>query len=255
MTPISKSVFALAIALFALIGQATGQVTTQLLLWNKVEVSAKLPHKFKLSAEVQERYYLSPIAQHQLLLRAVASYDLKNNWSVFTGYTYFLQSPNDPESTSHLMVPEHRLMHGLVYNQQLNERLTLNHRYQFEDRFFRNTANGELADGYRYVFRARYRMMLDIKLIKKEVAKGTLLLRISDEIHLQAGKSVKGQPFDQNRVSASLQYSITNNIAIDAGYTNWYQMRGSNKGFYNRHIITASLLIKLDLSKKRPKTN
>jgi lipopolysaccharide assembly outer membrane protein LptD (OstA) len=254
MNRLIKLLFAFTITLLVLIGQANAQVNTQYLLWNRVEVSAKLPHKFKLSAEVQERYYLSTIAQHQLLLRAIASYDLKNNWSVFTGYTYFLQSPNDPEATPRLMVPEHRMMNGFLYTQKINDRLSLNHRYQFEERFFRNSANGELTDGYRFVFRTRYRIILDIKITKKEEAKGTLLLRISDELHLQAGQSVKGQPFDQNRISASLQYNITNNIAIDAGYTNWYQQRSGNKGFYNRHIFMASVLIKLDLSKKRPKT-
>ena len=76
-------------------------------------------------------------------------------------------------------------------------------------------------------------------------------LRVGDEIHLSAGQSIKGQPFDQNRAMAFLQYFITNNLSVDVGYINWYQQRSANQGFYNRHIIDSGISLSFDLSKKK----
>ncbi len=231
------------------------QVATQSLLWTKADLSIKLPRKFKLQLETQERGYIKPLAQHQLLFRATTSYSLKHGWSPFIAYTYFLQSPNNPETADRPMMPEHRIMQGFTQKQDYGW-LELGHRFQMEERFFRNAAVGQANGGYRFVARWRYRLMLTFALLNKdkEQAKGDLLLHISNEIHLQAGESVKGQPFDQNRIAGGLQYYITNNLAIEAGYTNWYQQRSGGQGFYNRHIITTGISVKLDLSKKHKAT-
>ncbi len=252
MKPISLYLV-FAIVMFLLGSTASqAQVTTQNLMWNRFDITTKLPHKLKVSLEVNERYYVTPVAQHQLVLRSNVFYDLKHHWTAFTGYTYFLQSPNDPEATENLIVPEHRLQHGFINHLDYG-RIALVQRYQIEERFFRNVENGELAEGHRFVFRFRYRIFVDIKLRDKDKtkAKGDVVLRIGDEIHLAAGQSVKGQPFDQNRVMGFMQYYITNNLSVDVGYINWYQQRNVNQDFFNRHIITTGIQAKLDFSKKR----
>jgi hypothetical protein len=254
MNSVIKKIFAFAITCLMLEGQAYAQVTTQNLIWHRFDVTAKLPRKFRISLELNERYYAVPAAQHQLVLRSNVFYDLKHHWTAFSGYTYFLQSPNDPESTTNLVVPEHRLQHGFMHHQDYGK-VALVQRLQIEERFFRNATKTELIEGHRFVFRFRYRMFVDIKLLNRneDKPKGDWVLRVGDEIHLQAGQSIKGQPFDQNRAMAFLQYFITNNLSVDIGYINWYQQRSGSQGFYNRHIFTTGLQAKLDFSKKPPK--
>jgi hypothetical protein len=235
---------------------AFGQVTTQKLAWNSFDISAKVAPKVKLQLYINERYFAAPLAQHQLVIRTNAQYELKNQWTAYAGYTYFLQSPHDPTETDRLLVPEQRLQQGFTHRQAFG-RVAVLQRYQVEQRFMRNVANGDLADGYRFVFRFRYRLLVDIKLRDKDTttAKGDWVLRIGDEIHLNAGRSIKGQPFDQNRAMVVLQYFINDRLMVNAGYLNWYQQRNGNVGFFNRHIITTGLQAKFDFTKtpKKPK--
>ncbi len=230
------------------------QVSTQWLLWNRFDISAKLFPKFRMSLEVNERYFIAPAAQHQFVLRSNLFYELNHGWTALAGYTYFLQSPNDPEETDDLHVPEQRIQQGFIKHDDYG-RVALVQRLQTEQRFFRNVENNMLADGHRFVFRFRYRLFVDIKLLNQnnEKPKGDLVLRIGDEIHLNAGKSVKGQPFDQNRAMAFLQYFVTDNLSVDVGYINWYQQRNADQGFFNRHIFTTGIQAKLDFSKKADK--
>lgn len=231
---------------------AFAQITTQTLTWSKVEASLKLPKKFSLKLEVQERNFVQPVAQHQFLVRGSAAYALNQGWAFYIGYTYFLQSPHDPVSESDLVAPEHRPMVGFTQKQKMGK-VTLSHRYQFEQRFMHNTIADQLAPGYRFIARLRYRLGVSIMLRDKDenTNKGDLKLNISDELHLQAGQSVMGQPFDQNRVNTSLEYHITENLAVFTGYINWFQQRGNNQGFFNRHIIDSGVSLTFDLSKKK----
>lgn len=253
---VMKQISTLTITVLLLLSLANSplfaQITTQTLTWNKVEASLKLPKKFNLKLEVQDRSFFHPLAQHQFLARGSAFYSLNHGWSLYVGYTYFLQSPHDPKSESSLIAPEHRPMFGFTQKQRYG-RITLMHRFQVEQRFMHNTAKDELAPGYRFIARLRYRLGLSIMLFDKDknTSKGDLKLNISDELHMQAGEPVKGQPFDQNRVHASLEYNITENLAVFSGYTNWYQQRSNNQGFYNRHIIDSGITLTFDLSKKK----
>lgn len=232
-------------------GAVDTKVTTQTLTWNKIEATLKLPKKFSTKLEIQDRSFFHPLAQHQFFVRGTGFYSLNHGWSFFMGYTYFLQSPQDPTSESNLIAPEHRPAFGFVLKQNIR-RTMLSQRYQLEERFMHNTTNGELAPGYKFIARLRYRIMLSVPLIDKDKkkGKGDLRLNLSDEIHLQAGKTVQGQPFDQNRASALLEYSINSQFSIFTGYTHWYQQVGINQHYYNRHIIDSGLSFAFELGKK-----
>ena len=56
--------------------------------------------------------------------------------------TLFLQSPNDPESTSKLIVPELRPDIGFNAKKKYNF-FSINHRYKLEARFFHQTENDD----------------------------------------------------------------------------------------------------------------
>ena len=73
---------------------------------------------------------------------------------------------------------------------------------------------------------------------------------VSDEILINAGKSIIKNTFDQNRVYTALQYGANKNIVLELGYLNSFQQRASGIDFFNRDIIRFSFIHKIKLNKK-----
>jgi hypothetical protein len=111
-----------------------------------------------------------------------------------------------------------------------------------EERFFRQVdEHGNLLEGYDFNFRFRYQLQAEVGLINKETKKGALSLKVFDEIHLNFGKQIVRNTFDQNRIGGSLAYGLTKNIELEGGYFNWFQQRSSGDEYYNRNIIRFTL--------------
>ncbi|WP_306352223.1 DUF2490 domain-containing protein [Flavobacterium sp. '19STA2R22 D10 B1'] len=227
--------------------QQSKEVTHQQLIWYGYNTTVSFSANWYLVSEVQERHFIDPLAQHQLLFRTELHRNLGKEWNTSVGMTVFLQSPNDPESTSNLIVPELRPNIEFVYKQKLSFGI-LSHRYKAEARYFHNTANGELTTGYTFGnFRFRYQIGLEIPILKsKQQQRDLLSVRVMDEVHFNTGGNIVKNVFDQNRVYLALNYKITPKLSIEAGYLNWYQQRASGYEFYNRDIIRFTVFHKID---------
>ncbi|MFI5204867.1 MAG: DUF2490 domain-containing protein [Flavobacteriales bacterium] len=231
--------------------QQTGkQITHQSLYWIAYFNTLDFGKHWFLTTEIQERRFIEPHEQHQLVTRSHLHYRLGAGWDVAAGFTYFLQSPNDPYSATRLVVPELRPHIEFNYKQNAG-RILINHRYKAEWRFFHNTSNDELIDGYWNYFRFRYRLGIDFILIKDKNEKGGLKLRLNDEVHVNAGSGIVRNTFDQNRMYVGLNYQLLKSISVELGYLNWYQQRTSGNQFYDRDIIRFALQHKINLGKKQ----
>lgn len=229
--------------------QSSGkEVIHQQLVWFSYANTLKFHPKWSLTSEIHERRFINPDRHHQFVLRWQARYALGENWEAVAGFTYFRQSPNDPRASQRLTVPELRPHIQFNYNQPLG-RWAITHRYRAEKRFFRNTANDELVPGYNTNYRFRYRLGVEYRLA--EIKDHALKLKVNDEIHVNAGKNIVYNRFDQNRLYAGLSYAIVNNLEVEVGYLNWYQQRSAGNQFYNRHIINLAITHRIDLTGKR----
>lgn len=224
------------------------EVTHQQLVWFSYSVALTFNNRWSLITEVQERRFINPDRHHQFLARTQARYALGRNWEAELGFTYFLQSPNDPKATERLAVPELRPHIQLSYAQPLG-RVSISHRYRAEKRFFRNTSNGELAPGYNTNYRFRYKLGVAYRLTY--LNDRPLKLEVSDEIHLNTGDKILYNRFDQNRIYAGLSYAVSEKLEVSVGYLNWYQQRDAGNQFYNRHIVQLAISHNIDLSGKR----
>ncbi len=225
---------------------ADKQITNQQLAWFAFFQTTEFNSKWFLTAEVQERTFIQPTKQHQFLTRAHVHYRLGNGWDAGLGFTYFLQSPQDPNSESTLVVPEYRPHLEFNYRQN-NGRLTITHRYKAEWRFFTQVENGELAPGTWDYFRFRYRLGAEYRLYANAQGAHALKLKVSDEIMVNAGGIIILNTFDQNRFSAGLNYQITPQLAVEASYINWFQQRVSGYQYYNRNIIRLGITYKISM--------
>ncbi|MEO8066371.1 MAG: DUF2490 domain-containing protein [Flavobacteriales bacterium] len=227
--------------------------TNQQLVWFVYNNTLNFSAKWALVTDIQERRFIQPSAQHQFLVRTKVQYNLGQGWDVGLGGCIFWQSPNDPYSTSDLVVPELR-PHLEVSQKQKVRFFRINHRYKVEARFFHNVESGELRDGYTFRnFRFRYRLGVDVPLWNSKDKKVEYLaLRVNDEIHLNAGEQVVMNTFDQNRLYAGFSTTVTPNLSIEVGYLNWFQEQSSGDDYYNRNIFRLSINHKIGPFKKKP---
>lgn len=223
-------------------------VENQQLLWYGYYNKLQINQNWVLNSEVQERHFYQPLVQHQLVFRTNLDRRILNGINVSLGFVVFLQSPNDPESESTLMVPELRTDFGFNAKKKYKY-FNVNQRFKVEARFFHQTENNELVGGYQFSnFRMRYQLGLDIPLIKKQDAE-KLILKIKDEVMFNFGKNIVKNVFDQNRIYIGLNYPMNKNLAFEAGYLNWFQQRPSGTDFYNRDIIRFSVFHTINLKK------
>ena len=237
------------------LGQVAKTKTNQDLIWFAYNNTLQFAEKWALATDIQERRYVNPSAQHQFLVRTKLQYTLGQGWDVGAGGCIFWQSPNDPYSTSDPVVPE--LRPHIEFNQKQKTRyFRINHRYKAEARFFQHVQDGELRPGYSFRnFRLRYQLGFDLPLLKNKDKKvERLTLRVYDEIHLNAGDQVVANTFDQNRIFAGLIYSLTNDLAVEVGYLNWFQQQPSGNDFFNRNILRFAITHKIGLGKKKQAT-
>ncbi len=223
-------------------------VENQQLLWYGYYNKLQINQNWVLNSEVQERHFYQPLVQHQLVFRTNLDRRILDDINVSLGFVVFLQSPNDPESESTLMVPELRTDFGFNAKKKYKY-FNVNQRFKVEARFFHQTDNNELVGGYQFSnFRMRYQLGLDIPLIKKQDAE-KLILKIKDEVMFNFGKNIVKNVFDQNRIYIGLNYPMNKNLAFEAGYLNWFQQRPSGTDFYNRDIIRFSVFHTINLKK------
>lgn len=216
-------------------------------IWYGYFGTAAFNERWSVIADVQERHFIDPLAQHQFLVRANLARAIGSGWSAGPGMSLFLQWPQDPTSTSELVVPE--LRPYLEFNgRQKNARTRISHRFKIEFRFFQNVEGEELAPGYSFGnFRFRYRFGVDVPLIRSDAGEERLALRVNDELHVNAGAHVTYNMFDQNRLYVGLQLPLRASLALEAGYLWWFQQRASGSAFYSRDVLRFAVQHTIDL--------
>jgi hypothetical protein len=230
--------------------QESKSITNQNLIWYGYFNTLHFSDKLFLTIEFQERHFIKPFAQSQFVTRTHLHVQLSSGWDAAAGMCLFLQGTNDPFKNS-INVPELRPHVEFNYKQKLS-RLTFEHRYKIESRFFHNVNSdrSDLEAGYFFGnFRFRYRIQATIPFATFKNG-GKVKLKVSDEIHINAGHSIVLNTFDQNRIYLGINTDITKNLSFEIGYLNWFQKRITNADYYNRHILRFTFSQRLNLSKK-----
>lgn len=230
----------LGLALAVSGGSQDRNIIDQDLVWYRYRQILHLDSTWSVSTEIENRRYLPKHRNHQLLPgRVTLHHKLGKGWEAGIGFVYFLQClPHDPDSDIALIRPEIRPHQEFVHRTNTGP-LQFRQRIRIEERFFRNTAENELAAGYRFNWRFRYRIRADYRFWEKETRYFSMYL--FDEVMVNAGQSIQQNFFDQNRIAAGLHYSITPSWAIDLAYIRWFQQRSSGVDFFNRNILRITL--------------
>lgn len=191
---------------FSLQSQSSDLGNWLLLFGNK-----KFSDKFNWHHEVQYRNYDFGTDLEQLLLRTGIGKNVADNANVLLGYG-FIRSENYTTSDIKSVVNEHRIYQQFITKQKIS-RLSLQHRYRFEQRFVEDV----------FKLRFRYFLGLNYSLWKETEGPEELYLSAYNEIFINTKQNV----FDRNRLYGGLGYRLNESLKFELGYMNQFLSGGS----------------------------
>ena len=162
--------------------------------------SKQLNSKWNLHHEVQYRNYNAIGDLEQLLLRTGLGYNLGKKSNLLLGYGYINSENYTGNNDEKLTVEEHRIFQQFITKQNVGK-VTLQHRYRFEQRFVESD------------FKTRFRYFLGMNIPLKNPK---YYLSAYNEVFLNGASNV----FDRNRVYGGFGYKIKKGIKIELGYMN-----------------------------------
>ena len=185
----------------------------------------------------------------QSIIRIGGTYYFTERTRLTGGYAYVANYPGD--NHANVTQPEHRLWQ-LIQWQTRFPKVQLNQAIRIEERFKHKIGNNELlAEGYDYFWKVRYSFLVNLPLNKKAFRANTFSLVASDEVHLNFGKEIVYNYFDQNRFFIGIGYYTGAANIIQFGYMNQFQQLSAGNSFKNTDIIRVLYFHNIDLRKRK----
>ena len=184
----------------------------------------------------------------QAIARAGVTYYLNDNTKLTAGYAYINHFPADAHKN--ISQPEHRPWQQLQWHTKY-QKLRLMQWIRLEERFRRKIENDdELAEGYNFNWRVRYNFLAAFPLSKKAFAPKTWSFVLNDELHINAGKEIVNNYFDQNRFFAGFSYHLNAHDNIQIGYMNVFQQLPAASSYKSIHAARLFYFHNLDARKR-----
>jgi hypothetical protein len=183
------------------------------------------------------------------IARVGLMYYLTDNTKLTAGYAYVNYFPADAHPD--ISQPEHRPWQQVQWHNRF-PKLHVMQWVRLEERFRRKIKdNDELAEGYDFNYRARYNLMLNFSFNKNPFSSKTISYTISNETHLNFGKEIVYNTFDQNRLFAGIHYHTTAHGYLQLGYMYLYQQLATGNKYRYIHAVRIGYSHNLDLPKKQ----
>ncbi len=180
------------------------------------------------------------------IIRPGITYFANDHLRFTVGYAY---ARSYPAVGLHTVRPENRLWQQVLWTSR-QKRLQTQQWIRVEERFNRKIVNDELQDGHNFNFRFRYLLNLMVPLNRDFIEPNTLFFAFNDEIHINAGKQITYNVFDQNRLFLGLGYQFTKGLNLQVGYMNQFQQLPSGNHFNSNNVLRVFVFHNLDF---RPK--
>ncbi|HZF66248.1 MAG TPA: DUF2490 domain-containing protein [Chitinophagaceae bacterium] len=239
--------FLLLLICSAVIGQKS--VTTVNQVWTGVFNQTRFSDKWGMWTEAQIRTKEDFFTNFSLgILRAGATYYINDNSKLTAGYAYVHHFPADAHPG--IAQPEHRPWQQLQWHTKYSK-MRMMQWVRLEERYRRKIINGdELADGYNFNWRVRYNFLLQFPLSKNAFAPGTFSFVLNDEVHVNFGKEIVYNSFDQNRFFVGASYHVNAHDQLQFGYMNLFQQLASGNRYRSLNVPRVFYLHNLDLRSK-----
>ncbi len=184
----------------------------------------------------------------QSIIRLGLTYYVNDVTKLTAGYAYVSIYPADAHRK--ITRPEHRPWQQIQWHTKYGKKRMMQW-FRLEERYRRKILNDStLADGNNFNFRIRYNIWYDVPLGKKGVVPNSLSFILNNEVHINLGKQIVNNYFDQNRFFVGLKYQIDDHSNLQFGYMNLFQQLAPGNKYRDFHTGRLFFFQNLDLRKK-----
>ena len=201
-----------------------------------------------LDAQLRTREHLTNHVS-STFVRAGITYYVSNETKLTVGYASLLHFTKLNEKN--LAQPEHRFWQQVQWHTNYRK-TSLAQWIRLEERYRRKiSSNNTLADGYHFNLRFRYNIWYDIALSKKGLVPNKISMVLNNELHINLGKEIVYNYFDQNRFFVGLKYPFSSSTNLQIGYLNVFQQLPLGNQYKSTDAIRISYVQTLDLRSKK----
>ncbi|MGC4100016.1 DUF2490 domain-containing protein [Ferruginibacter sp.] len=186
------------------------------------------------------------------ILRAGITYYVTDATKLTAGYAYVSIYPGDNHKG--ITQPEHRPWQQVQWHTKYGKKRMMQW-IRLEEKYRRKILNDStLADGYSFNWKLRYNIWYEIPFSKNGPLPKTWSFILNDEAHVNFGKQVVNNYFDQNRFFAGFKYQLNNEMNVQFGYTNVFQQLSAGNRYKSINGARIFLFHNVDLRKTKNKT-
>lgn len=187
----------------------------------------------------------------QSIFRLGLTYYVGDLTKITAGYAYVSHYPADAHKK--ITQPEHRPWQQVQWHTKYGKKKMMQW-FRLEERYRRKILNDStLAVGYNFNYKIRYNFFFDIPLSSEGIKPGKFSFVVNDEVHVNFGKQIVNNYFDQNRFFLGLKYQTNKHDNLQVGYMNLFQQLPAGNKYRNNHVIRIFYFQNLDLRKKAAK--
>lgn len=182
------------------------------------------------------------------IVRLGLTHYLNDNTKLTAGYAYVTHFPS--ANNKNISQPEHRPWQQIQWHTKY-PKLRLMQWLRLEERFRRKIASDStLASGYNFNWKLRYNFFMAIPLSKKPFAPNTFSAVVNNEVHVNFGKNIVYNYFDQNRFFLGFAYHTNALDNLQFGYMNVFLQTAAGNKYRSINTFRLFYFHNLDLRKK-----
>ncbi|MCW3109044.1 MAG: hypothetical protein JWQ09_3550 [Segetibacter sp.] len=231
-----------------LFSQVTRSTTDVQQIWLGYFNQARLTNKFGVWTDLHLRTkedFTNNFSQS--IARIGLTYYLTDNTKLTAGYAYVANYA--AEGHTKITQPEHRLWQQVQWHTKYGKTRMMQW-IRLEEKYRHKILNDSaLADGYNFNYKLRYNLWYEIPFSQKPTNKFSFV--INDEVHINFGKQVIYNYFDQNRFFVGLKLNTNKHDNVQLGYMNQFQQLAAGNKYRNNQVIRLFYFQNLDWRKTK----
>lgn len=183
----------------------------------------------------------------QIIIRPGITYYVNDNTKLTLGYAYVNFYP--AEGHTNVSQPEHRIWQQVQWHTKFTK-TRLMQWLRLEEKYRRKILNDSaLAKGYSFSYKIRYNLFWEIPFSQQPENKFSFVL--NDELHINFGKQIVYNYFDQNRFFAGFKFNLNKSDNLQLGYMNQFQQLSAGNTYRNNHVIRLFYFQNFDVRSKK----